>query len=232
MTGERDFLVGKRVTVIGLGIEGVDAARYAATHGAAAVTVIDAKPPESLTAQVRELEGLPITYSLGQHRTEDIAQSDQVFVSQSVPLTLPGIPEARARGAVTSMMREFLELCPGPVIGITGSSGKTTTTALVGRMFEADERPVFVGGNIGVAPLERLPEIRPYTWSVLEVSHTQLQLVEHSPHIAALLNLTPNHLDRFSWDEYRQLKANIFRFQTASDIAMLNRDDPEVAKLA
>ena len=100
MTGERDFLVGKRVTVIGLGIEGVDSARFAATHGAAAVTVIDAKPQESLTAQLRELEGLPITYSLGGHQTEAIAQSDVVFVSQSVPLTLLGVAEARERGAV------------------------------------------------------------------------------------------------------------------------------------
>src|SRR5207237_1945641 len=107
-----------------------------------------AKPPESLTAQVRELEGLPITYSLGQHRTEDIAQSDRVFVSQSVPLTLPGIPEARSRGAVTSMMREFLARCPGPVIGITGRSGKTTTTALVTAMLGRAVPPDRFDGHI------------------------------------------------------------------------------------
>jgi UDP-N-acetylmuramoylalanine--D-glutamate ligase len=112
-------------------------------------------------------------------------------------------------------------------VGITGSSGKTTTTALVAEMFRADERPVFVGGNIGVGLLDHLPIIRPYTWSVLEISHTQLQLVESSPHIAALLNITPNHLDRFSWDEYRRLKTNILRFQSPDDIAVLNGDDPE-----
>jgi len=125
------------------------------------------------------------------------------------------------------MMGLFLDICPGPTVGITGSSGKTTTTALVGEMFEADERPFFVGGNIGIGPLNHLPVIRPYTWSVLEVSHTQLQLVERSPHVAAVLNITPNHLDRFTWEEYRQLKANILRHQTTEDVAVLGYDDPE-----
>jgi UDP-N-acetylmuramoylalanine--D-glutamate ligase len=121
----------------------------------------------------------------------------------------------------------FLDLCPGPVVGITGSSGKTTTTALVAAMFEADERPFFVGGNIGIGLLGQVQYIRPYTWSVLEISHTQLQLVDSSPHIAAVLNITPNHLDRFSWDEYRRLKANILLYQTADDIAVLGYDDAE-----
>src|SRR5438132_8820551 len=222
----------KRVTVVGLGIEGVDVARYLARQGAM-VTVSDSKPRQKLGERLQQVDNLGLKLALGSNRPDDIAEAEAVFISQGVPLDLPGMARARERGVpVHSMMGLFMELCPGPTAGITGSSGKTTTTALVGRMFEADERPVFVGGNIGVAPLERLPEIRPYTWSVLEVSHTQLQLVQRSPHIAALLNLTPNHLDRFSWDEYRQLKANIFRFQTASDIAVLNRDDPEVAKLA
>ena len=98
MTGERDFLVGKRVTVIGLGIEGVDVARYAATHGAI-VTVSDSKSPAALTERLTQLEGLPIEYALGQpQRIEDIASSDLIFVSQSVPLTLPAIAAARERG--------------------------------------------------------------------------------------------------------------------------------------
>ena len=131
-----------------------------------------------------------------------------------------------------SMMGLFMELCPGPIAGITGSSGKTTTTALVGEMFEADERPVFVGGNIGIGLLDHLSSVRAYTWAVLEVSHTQLQLVTRSPHVAAILNITPNHLDRFGWDEYRKLKANIIRYQTASDIPVLGFDDAECRELA
>src|SRR5581483_7134492 len=99
MTAERDFLVGKRVTVIGLGIEGVDAARFAATHGAANVTAADSKPASALPEAIRELEGLPITYLLGRPQTpDDLAASDVVFVSQSVPHDLPAIAAARERG--------------------------------------------------------------------------------------------------------------------------------------
>src|SRR5262245_25728179 len=150
MTGERDSLVGKRVTVVGLGIEGVDTARYAASHGAS-VTVLDTKPATALGSRLEELEGLPITYELGRpQRIEDIASSDLVYVSQSVPLTLPLFIEARESGLkLSSMTAYFMEHCPGPTIGITGSSGKTTTTALVASMLAADGRPYRTGGNIG-----------------------------------------------------------------------------------
>ena len=228
--GEMDF-AGKRVTVVGLGIEGVDLARYLSRRGAV-VTVSDSKPVEKLAVRVDELGDLGVRLALGSNRPSDIANADAVFISQGVPLDLPGVDRARARGVpVYSMMGLFMELCPGPIAGITGSSGKTTTTALVGEMFAADERPVFVGGNIGVGPLDHLSSVRAYTWAVLEVSHTQLQLVKRSPHVAAILNITPNHLDRFSWDEYRQLKAAIIRFQSASDLAVLGFDDPECRAL-
>ena len=129
--------------------------------------------------------------SLASSQTEDVAGADAVFVSQGVPLGLPGLEQARGRGTpIRSMMGLFLDICPGPIAGITGSSGKTTTTALVGEMFEADERPVFVGGNIGVGLLDHLVSVRAYTWAVLEISHTQLQLVNSSPHVAAILNIT------------------------------------------
>jgi UDP-N-acetylmuramoylalanine--D-glutamate ligase len=124
-----------------------------------------------------------------------------------------------------------MELCPGPICGITGSSGKTTTTLLVGEMFAADERPVFIGGNVGIGLLDQLSSVRPYTWAVLEISHTQLQLVNRSPHVAAILNITPNHLDRFSWDDYRRLKANIIRHQRPGDVAVLGYDDAECRAL-
>lgn len=227
MTGERDFLVGKRVTVIGLGIEGVDVARYAATHGAI-VTVSDSKSPAALAEHMTELEGLPIEYALGEaQRVEDIAKSDLIFVSQSVPLTLPAIAAARERGVPTSSMtRYFLEHCPGPTIGITGSSGKTTTTSLVAAMMAAAGRSYRVGGNIGTGLLGLLDGIDEQTWTVMEISHTQLQLTNRSPHIAAVLNVTPNHLDQFSWDEYVALKQKIAQYQTPDDYVVLNLDDP------
>ncbi len=221
----------KRVTVVGLGIEGVDLVRYLARQGAL-VTVSDSKPPQKLADRVREIADMPVRFALGGNDPAAIADADAVFVSQSVPLELPLLQEARSRGIpMLTMVGLFMDLCPGPVAGITGSSGKTTTTALVGEMFQADERPVFVGGNIGVALLDHLDSVRAYTWSVLEVSHTQLQLVDRSPHVAAVLNVTPNHLDRFSWDEYRRLKANLIRFQTHDDIAVLGHDDPEARAL-
>ncbi len=224
-------LAGRRVTVVGLGIEGVDLVRYLARRGAE-ITVSDAKPREKLAARIEEIDGLPVRLSLGENRPEDILQAEAIFVSQSVPLDLPALRRATERGIpVGSMLGLFLELCPGPIVGITGSSGKSTTTALVGQMFEADERPVFVGRNIGVGLLDHLPTLRPYTWSVLEISHTQLQLVERSPHVAAVLNITPNHLDRFSWEDYRRLKGRLIAYQTSLDAAVLNYDDPESAAL-
>src|SRR2546426_8191162 len=217
----------KRVTVVGLGIEGVDVARYLARQGAM-VTVSDSKPRQKLGERLQQVDDLGLKLALGSNRPDDIAEAEAVFISQGVPLDLPGMARARERGVpVHSMMGLFMQLCPGPIAGITGSSGKTTTTALVGAMFEADERPVFVGGNIGVGLLEHLSSVRAYTWAVLEMSHTQLQLVERSPHVATILNITPNHLDRFSWDDYRHLKSNIIRFQQGSDVAILGFDDPE-----
>ncbi|MEE8370401.1 MAG: UDP-N-acetylmuramoyl-L-alanine--D-glutamate ligase, partial [Dehalococcoidia bacterium] len=222
----------KRVTVVGLGIEGVDVARYLARHGAY-VTVSDAKPAKALAERIEEVADLPVRLSLGGNDPREIAEADAIFVSQGVPLNLPGLAEACRRGTpLRSMLTLFMALCPGPIVGITGSSGKTTTTALLGEMFQADERPVFVGGNIGVGLLEQLPAVRTYTWSVLEMSHTQLQLAEASPHVAAVLNITPNHLDRFSWDEYRGLKRNLLRFQSEGDIAVLSFDDAEAKAMA
>ena len=221
-----DF-AGKRVTVVGLGIEGVDLVRYLARQGAD-VTVSDSKPAEKLADRLADIAGMQVHLALASSQTSEIASADAVFVSQGVPLDLPGLKSARDAGVpFISMTGLFLDTCPGPVVGITGSSGKTTTTALVAEMFRADERPVFVGGNIGIGLLDHLPLLRPYTWSVLEISHTQLQLVESSPHVAALLNITPNHLDRFSWDDYVHLKTNILRFQNRDDIAVLSHDDPE-----
>ncbi len=217
--------MGKRVTVIGLGIEGVDVARYAATHGAT-VVVVDSKSPEALAARMQELEGLPITYALAGNGAETVAQSDVVFASQSVPLDAPPLDEARQLGIpIDSMTRAFMAQCPGPMVGITGSSGKTTTTSLVAAMFAAAERPYRVGGNIGGGLLGLLDGIDERTWTVLEISHTQLQLTDRSPHIAAVLNVTPNHLDRFSWDEYVALKQKLVRFQTPDDHVVLGLDD-------
>jgi UDP-N-acetylmuramoylalanine--D-glutamate ligase len=217
----------KQVTVVGLGLEGVDTVRYLASRGAR-VTISDAKPRERLADRVQEVANLSVSFSLGGNDPRAVTDADAVFVSQGVPLDLPGLDEARSHGIpVWSMLTLFMELCPGPIVGITGSSGKTTTTALLGEMFRADEKPVFVGGNIGVGLLDHISDVRAYTWVVLEISHTQLQMATRSPHVACLLNVTPNHLDHFPWEQYRDLKRNVYRFQMPEDVAIFNYDDPE-----
>jgi UDP-N-acetylmuramoylalanine--D-glutamate ligase len=233
MTRNRDFLVGKRVTVIGLGIEGVDIARYAAEHGAASVTALDSRPQEALAGSIEQLRGLAISYHTGSITAEPVAQSDIVFISQSIPLDHPAVAEAQARGIPTSSMTQaFFEQCPGPTIGITGSSGKTTTTSLVAHVMATAGRAYRVGGNIGVGLLGLLDGMDAQTWAVVEVSHAQLQLIDRSPHVAAILNITPNHLDRFSWEDYVELKHRLVRQQTPRDYVVLNLDDVVSAKAA
>ncbi|MEX2447110.1 MAG: UDP-N-acetylmuramoyl-L-alanine--D-glutamate ligase [Dehalococcoidia bacterium] len=214
-----------KVTVVGLGIEGIDLVRFLAAEGAE-VTVSDARPAEHLSDALAAIEDTGARLSLGANRVEDTERADAVFVSQGVPSSLPALRAAEANGVpISSMLGLFLERCPAPVAGITGSAGKTTTTALVGAMLDAAEEPHVVGGNIGVGLLSLLPEITPRTKVVAELSHTQLERVDRSPEVACVTNVTPNHLDRFSWADYVDLKRRIFRFQKPDDAAVFNLDD-------
>lgn len=216
---------GRRVTVVGLGIEGQDLVRFFAECGAE-VTVSEAKAAGQLEQQLQAVAGLDVRLSLGGNRADAVDSADLVAVSQGVPLDLPPIARAREQSIpITSRTKLFLELCPGPVIGISGSSGKTTTTSLVGAIVARSGRPSIVGGNIGGPLLTRLKEIDESTWVILEISHTQLVLTETSPQVAGLTNVTPNHLDRFTWDEYVALKRKLIEFQSAGDVAVLNYDN-------
>jgi UDP-N-acetylmuramoylalanine--D-glutamate ligase len=123
-------------------------------------------------------------------------------------------------------MQLFLDLCEARVCGISGSSGKSTTTALVGAMARAAGLDPVIGGNIGVPLLAQVAKIRPEQLVILEISHTQLQYTTRSPQVATLTNVTPNHLDQFNWDEYVGLKRNLVARQEAGDVAVLNADDP------
>jgi len=123
-------------------------------------------------------------------------------------------------------MQLFLRLCPAPVIGITGSNGKSTTTALVGEMARQQGVDHVVGGNIGAPVLGLLGQLRPDTTVILEISHTQLQYTDRSPALAAVTNVSANHLDQFDWDGYVALKQNLLRWQGTEAIAVMNADDP------
>lgn len=224
-TDKQDNLAGQRATVVGLGMEGVDLVRYLSARGAD-ITVSDSRPAERLNAALNELAGMRMHLSLGEHDEAVFSAADCLYVSQGVPLDMHAISAAREKGVpVRSMMQLFLQECPGRVIGVTGSSGKSTVTALLGEILQTASLKKFVGGNIGVPLLAHLDEIDAATWVVLEMSHTQLQLVDRSPEIASVINVTPNHLDRFAWEDYIQLKRNVLRFQDATNIAVLNADN-------
>jgi UDP-N-acetylmuramoylalanine--D-glutamate ligase len=276
---------GQRATVIGLAREGTALARFLA-EGGATVTVSDIKNREELSKGIEALAGLLIRFVLGEHPTE-ILEADVVFVSPGVPLEAPILAEARKRGVpISSETRLFAQLCPAPIVGITGSSGKTTTTALVGEMLEKAGYRTWVGGNIGRPLIGHLADIRPGDKVVMELSSFQLEFfapwpreratglrsqiapagfaiqrpgsglqirreqeyslsLENlaqkpfaftgqgwSPPIAAILNITPNHLDRHpTMEAYTEAKVNILRYQGPGDVAVLGHDNPITSSL-
>jgi UDP-N-acetylmuramoylalanine--D-glutamate ligase len=216
---------------MGLGLfgGGVGAARYLAGLGAH-VTVTDLKDAKTLAPSIKALEGLPITFHLEGHQAADFTQARAVVVNPAVDKRKSGfVGMAVAAGVeITSEMNLFIEACPAAILGITGSSGKSTTTALVGEMLRRS-RPSRVGGNIGKSLLEELGEIGAAEWVVLELSSFQLEDLGApgwSPRIAVATNLSPNHIDRHgSMEAYVQAKWNIVRFQSSGDAAVLNADD-------
>ena len=223
-----------RVLIIGIARQGVALARYLAAQGAD-VTLNDQRDAEQLSATRQALADLPIAWALGGHPLSLLDGIETVCVSGGVPLTLPIIQEAQRRGLhLTNDTQVFLDSVPCKVIGITGSAGKTTTTTLVGRMAQAlHPHPVWVGGNIGQPLVERLDEIQHRHLVILELSSFQLELVTLSPQVSAVLNITPNHLDRHgTMQAYTAAKARILDFQTPADIAILNQQDPGSAALA
>ncbi|HHN93399.1 MAG TPA: UDP-N-acetylmuramoyl-L-alanine--D-glutamate ligase, partial [Anaerolineae bacterium] len=217
---------GKRVLIIGLARQGTALARFLAGRGAQ-VTVSDRRKKDALAEPLAALDGLPIRYALGGHPLKLLKGVDLVCVSGGVPLEVPIVAEARRRGIPLSNDAQiFLDLCPAPVIGITGSAGKTTTTALTSEMCRAAGLRTWVGGNIGNPLIADLDAIGPDDRVVMELSSFQLEVMTTSPPIAAVLNITPNHLDRHkTMEAYIAAKRNIVAHQSAEDYALLGYDD-------
>ena len=219
-----------KVVIVGLARQGSALARYFSARGDQ-VIVTDLRPATALHSEIAALEGLPIEYVLGEHPFSLLDGCDLLCLSGGVPPETPLPQEARRRGIpLSNDSRLTLQLAPVPMIGITGSSGKTTTTTLVGEMLKASGLTTWVGGNIGVPLIDRLAQIGADDRMVLELSSFQLQLFAEpppaSPHLSAVLNITPNHLDRHpSMAHYTAAKANIVRFQSADDLAVLGVDD-------
>ena len=223
-------LEGKRVVILGLARQGTALARFLVQAGAR-VTVSDLGSEEDLEQQMAQVADLPLEYVLGEHPLGLLDAADLLCLSGGVPLDIPIVEEAIRRGiAISNDAQIFLELCPAPVVGITGSAGKTTTTALVGEMMLAAGRDTWVGGNIGNPLIADLDDIGADDWVVMELSSFQLEVMNTSPHIAAVLNLTPNHLDRHgTMDNYVAAKRAIVTFQGPEDYAVLGFDD-EIAR--
>jgi UDP-N-acetylmuramoylalanine--D-glutamate ligase len=242
-------LAGLKVLLVGLAREGQAAAKFLAAQGAI-VSITDAKPQQQLTDQLAELGGLGITFHLGGHPDDllESGQLDLLVVSPGVPINIPFLQRARALNLpLTTETRLFCQYCPSPVIAISGSSGKTTTTTLVGLMLTESGYTSHVGGNIGRPLIGELGNIAPQDRAVTELSSFQLEyfhaspitagrakpvirplLAGWSPMVGALLNITPNHLDRHdTMDAYIRAKRSMVQAMGPEQVAVLGLDNAE-----
>jgi UDP-N-acetylmuramoylalanine--D-glutamate ligase len=227
----------QRVTVAGLGKFGgnLAAARWLVEQGAK-VLVTDQSPAEKLTKSVEQLEDLPITWRLGEHREEDFTQADLVVASPAIPPANRFLQAARAAGVpVTTEIMLFIERCPATIVGVTGTKGKSTTTALLGAMLKR-RFTTHVGGNIGKSLLPELPRIGKSDVVVLELSSFMLhylRAMKWSPHVAVVTMIAADHLDwHGSREAYVADKWAIVEFQRPDDFAVLNESDATSRELA
>lgn len=225
---------GKRALVVGLARSGRAAARILSRKGAM-VTVTDIRPPSMFQEEIPELTRMKIGLELGLHRDQTFLRQDLIVVSPGVPWDMPQLESARQHQIpVVPEIEVASWFLQGSIVGVTGSNGKTTTTSLLGRMLESSGLPAFVGGNIGVPLISAVEQARGDSLLVAELSSFQLEAIRSfRPHVAILLNLSQNHLDRHhSFEAYVGAKARIFHNQTPKDYAILNADDPNVMNLA
>ena len=218
---------GKRVLVVGLGKSGVASATFLQARGAK-VTVSDSKSEAQLRQEIPLLLDKGITVETGHHGERTFRDQDMIVVSPGVPFDQPQIEQARKQGIRVIGEIELAALfMAGHVIAITGSNGKTTTTSLCGDIIKAGGKRTLVGGNIGTPAISFAEQADADTWSVLEISSFQLETIESfRPEIAAILNITPDHLDRHhTFANYASAKERVFENQSASDYAVLNADN-------
>ena len=220
-------LQNKRVLVVGLGKSGVASALFLKERGAR-VTVSDTKSPDQLRDEIPVLLDHGIAVETGGHGERTFRGQDLIVVSPGVPVDAPPLVQARGAGEpVIGEIELAAQHLPGPIIAITGSNGKTTTTTLTGEILTAGGLPTLVGGNIGTPAISLVADAKSETVIVLEVSSFQLETIQmFRPRVAVVLNVTPDHLDRHrTFQAYVDAKARVFENQQASDFAVLNEDD-------
>lgn len=226
-------LNGKRVLVVGLGKSGVASALFLKNHGAR-VAVSDTKSGDDLRNEIPVLLDNGISVETGGHGDRTFRGQDLIVVSPGVPVDAPPLVQARSLGeSVIGEIELAAQFLPGPLVAITGSNGKTTTTSLTGEIMAAAGFPTLVGGNIGTPAISLAERATANTVIVLEVSSFQLETIStFRPKVAVILNITPDHLDRHrTLEVYINAKARIFENQQADDFAVLNADDPTCVSL-
>ncbi len=218
-------LRGKKILVLGLGVSNRPLVRMLLAYGCD-VTGCDKTPREHFDDELRELEAFGCKMKVGEGYLNDLS-GDIVFRTPGMHPNIPALQALREAGArITSEMDVFFELCPCTILAVTGSDGKTTTTTLISEMLKASGKTVWLGGNIGTPLLPLIDQIRPSDYAVVELSSFQLMDMTHSPHIAVVTNLAPNHLDvHKDMDEYIQAKVNLFRYQGKEDVLLVNADN-------
>ena len=224
----------KKILVLGAGISGLSVAQILQQLGAR-VVVSDAKPMDQFDRDFSELQAAGIVFVMGHQNEKLLDDIDYLVVSPGISIYIPLVMAAQNRGiCVMSEVEVAYRLSEAPMIAITGTNGKTTTTTLVGEMLKTTGHQVGVGGNIGAALSEQALAARPDGFVVAEISSFQLEgVIDFRPHIAAILNLTPDHLDRHhTMEVYQQMKEQVFSRQEASDYLILNYDDMAVRDMA
>jgi UDP-N-acetylmuramoylalanine--D-glutamate ligase len=239
MTDITSLFHGKRITVMGLGLlgRGLRDTLFLVRCGAR-VTVTDLKSEEELSSSMERLQGLPVTYRLGEHREEDFVAADMILRNADVPRSSRFLRIAEENGVPVEMDESlFCKHFRGTVVGITGTRGKTTTSTLIFRILSRRRNRVFLAGNIvGVATLPLLEQATDEDTVVLELSSWQLQGFHDarlSPHASVFTNIYPDHLNRYpGMSDYLEDKKAIFRYQKANDFCAFNADQSETARLA
>lgn len=225
----------RTVAVVGLGVSNRAVIRWLSRRGAR-LFGFDQKTAPELGAAHDQLQALGVQLVLGPDYLEQLetGEWDAVVLTPGMRKDLPQLERLRGRGVpFYSEIGLVFALCRGRIVGVTGSSGKTTTTTLIGEMLKAGPEPVYVGGNIGQPLIEVVEEIPPEAWVVLELSSFQLEMLDQSPHVALVTNVTPNHLDAHgSMEAYVAAKERIVRFQRPDDLAVFNLDNPASAAMS
>jgi UDP-N-acetylmuramoylalanine--D-glutamate ligase len=226
---------GKRVTVMGLGLNGggVGVAKFFYKQGAE-VLVTDLKTEQQLADSIKQLKGLKIKYTLGKHEEADFITADLVIKNPDVPSTSPYLEIAKKnKVAIETDVTLFFKMSKAYIIGVTGTKGKSTTASLIYHILKQKSKRTFIAGNIGVSPLEILPEIKKGDKVILELSSFELEDLTQGPDIAVVTNIMPDHLNRYgTMAEYIEAKKIIFKYQKSKDFLILNDDDPIAREFA